>query len=162
MNARKLLVFLLGICLFPLLISACNQGSQTATSTPVVVISKETPSLTPEPILTTIPPTATPVPLALVINGENISLAEYEAEIARFEVATSITGTVLASDTNTTVINELVDQTLLAQAAREKGFTVDEADLEAKISALQEKLGGAQALMDWQTTHGYPDYSRAP
>jgi peptidyl-prolyl cis-trans isomerase C len=157
MNARKLLVFLLGICLFPLLISACNQGGETATSTPVVVISKETPSLTPQPTITAVPPTATPIPLAIVINGESISLPEYEAEVARFEAATSITGTVLASDTYTTVINELVDQTLLSQAAREKGFTVDEADLEAKISALQEQLGGTQALIDWQIAHGYTE-----
>jgi peptidyl-prolyl cis-trans isomerase C len=157
MKVSKLLVFLLGICLFTLAITACNQGSQTATSTNVGVISSDTSTYTSEPSVTPIPPSATPAPLAIVINGEDITLAEYQAEMARYEASADITGTILAPDTNTIVINELLDQTLLAQGAREIGFEVDDALLEAKISALQEQLGGAQALADWQTTHGYTE-----
>jgi parvulin-like peptidyl-prolyl isomerase len=163
MNARKPLVFLLAICLIPFLIIACNQGSQDVTSTPVIAGDTETPPFTPEPSITPIPPTATPVPLAIIVNGEGISLAEYQAEVARFEVSASITGTILASDTKTIVINELVDQTLMAQAARENGFQVDDVALEEKITALQEQLGGAQALDAWQTAHGYTqaDFNKA-
>jgi peptidyl-prolyl cis-trans isomerase C len=155
MNLSKLLVFLLTICFFPIVLTACNQGSQTATSTSVGVINNKTPTVTPEPTITPVPPSATPEPLAIVVNGEGITLAEYNAEMARFEASTEITGTILAPDANTQVINELVEQTLLAQGAREKGFEVDDAALEARISVLQEQLGGPQALADWQTTHGY-------
>jgi peptidyl-prolyl cis-trans isomerase C len=157
------MVVLLGFCLLPLMITACNPGRQAATSTPVLVRNSDTPTFTPEPTITPIPPSATPVPLAIVVNGEGITLAEYEAEIARFEASASITGTILASDTKTVVINELVDQTLLAQAARENGFEVDDVEIEAKVSALQEQIGGAQALADWQTSHGYTaaDFNRA-
>jgi peptidyl-prolyl cis-trans isomerase C len=157
MNVNKLLAFLLAICLFPLVITACNQSSQTATSTFVGVKNNDTPTYTPEPTITPIPPSATPEPLAIVVNGEGITLAEYQAEMARYEASTNITGTILAPDANTVVINELVDQTLLAQGAREKGFEVDDATLEARISALQEQLGGPQALADWQTAHGYTE-----
>jgi peptidyl-prolyl cis-trans isomerase C len=163
MNLSKLLVFLLTICFFPIVLTACNQGSQTATSTSVGVINNNTPTVTPEPTITPVPPSATPEPLAIVVNGEGITLAEYNAEMARFEASTEITGTILAPDANTQVINELVEQTLLAQGAREKGFEVDDAALEARISVLQEQLGGPQALADWQTTHGYTgaDFNKA-
>jgi peptidyl-prolyl cis-trans isomerase C len=144
------------------MITACK-GSQDATNTPVVVETTQTPWLTSEPSVTPITPTATAVPLAAVVNGEGITLAEYQAEIARFEASSSITGTILASDTKTIVINELIDQTLLAQAATENGYTIDEGELQARISALEDQLGGAQALADWQYTHGYTeaDFTRA-
>jgi peptidyl-prolyl cis-trans isomerase C len=157
MSVRQLLVFLLGICLFPLLIAACNKGSQTATSTPAVVENTETPLITPEPSITPVPPTATPVPLAALVNGEGITLAEYQAEMSRLEASSSITGTILASDTETIVINELIDQTLLAQAAAENGYTVDDGELQERISALEDQLGGAQALADWQDAYGYSE-----
>ena len=53
------------------------------------------------------------------------------------------------------MLNELVDQTLLAQAAAENGYKVDDALLQSRISTLESQLGGAQALKDWQTKQGY-------
>jgi peptidyl-prolyl cis-trans isomerase C len=93
--------------------------------------------------------------LAAVVNGEGISLAEYQAELQRFQAASEITGTILASDTQVTVLNELVDQTLLAQAAAEKGFLVDDATVQAKISTLEDQLGGEHALETWENSQGY-------
>lgn len=155
MSVRRLLVILLGICLFPILLSACNKSSPESTSTSAVVKTSETPVISPEPSITPIPPTATPVPLAVVVNGEGIPLAEFQAEIVRFQASPSITGTILASDTNTIVLNELIDQTLLAQAAAENGYSVDDTLLQSRISALEDQLGGAQALEDWRASHGY-------
>lgn len=69
----------------------------------------------------------------------------------------TITGTILASNTNTVVLNELIDQTLLAQAAAENGYSVDETLLQSRISALESQLGGVQALKDWQAENSYND-----
>jgi len=120
-------------------------------------MSSETALFSPEPSITPIPPTATPVPLEAVINGEGLPLAEFLAEIARLQASSTITGTILASDTNTIVLNELIDQTLLAQAARENGYSVDDTLLQSRITALEDQLGGTQALAEWQAAHGYDD-----
>jgi peptidyl-prolyl cis-trans isomerase C len=53
------------------------------------------------------------------------------------------------------VLNELIDQTLLAQAAVQNGFIVDDNLMQTKITALENQLGGPEALQDWISTHGY-------
>jgi peptidyl-prolyl cis-trans isomerase C len=163
MILRRLLIFLVGICLFPILLSACNKSSPISTSTTEVAQSTETAVSSPEPTITPIPPTSTPVPLAAVVNGEGITLAEFQAEITRFQATSIITGTNIATDTNTIVLNELIDQTLLAQAAAENGYSVDDTLLQSRISAVEDQLGRAQALEDWQVAHGYSaeDFQRA-
>jgi peptidyl-prolyl cis-trans isomerase C len=90
-------------------------------------------------------------------------MAEFQAEVTRLQASSTITGTILASDTNTIVLNELIDQTLLAQAATENGYSVDDTLLQSRISALEDQLGGTQALTNWQATHGYSgeDFVRA-
>jgi len=93
--------------------------------------------------------------LAALVNGEAITLEEFQAELSRFQEATPITGTNLASDPNTIVLNELIDQTLLAQSASLNGFSVDDDMLQSRIETLKTQLGGAQALEAWKAAHGY-------
>jgi peptidyl-prolyl cis-trans isomerase C len=157
MSLRQLLVIIIAICFLPILFSACNTTSPVPTGTTTAVVITETAVSSPEPTITPVPPTATPVPLAAVVNGEGIRLDEFQAEVARFQASSMITGTNLATDTNTVVLNELIDQTLLAQAAAEKGYTVDDTLLQSRIAVLESQLGGAQALIDWQVKNGYTD-----
>ncbi len=157
MSVRRLLTILIIACLTPVLLSACNKNPPSSTATALVMETGETPVNSPQPSLTPIPPTATPVPLAAVINGEGITLAEYQAEQARFEAAATITGTNIATNTQTIVLNDLIDQTLLAQAATENGYIVDNALLQSRIDALATQLGGLQALENWQAAHGYSE-----
>ena len=157
MSLRQLLALITAICLLPILFSACNATSPVPTGTVAVVEVTSTKVSSPEPTSTPIPPTATPVPLAAVVNGEGIRLDEFQSEVARFQASATITGTILATDTNTVVLNELVDQTLLAQAAAENGYIVDDTMLQSRIAALESQLGGAQALKDWQSAHGYTE-----
>jgi peptidyl-prolyl cis-trans isomerase C len=89
------------------------------------------------------------------VNGEPITLAEFQAELARFQASSAATGTNLASNPSTTVLNDLIGQTLLAQAAVENGFIVDETMLQSRIDTLEAQLGGTQALADWISAHGY-------
>jgi peptidyl-prolyl cis-trans isomerase C len=57
------------------------------------------------------------------------------------------------------VLDDLVAQVLLAQAAREDGFEITEADLESRIKSLVSEIGGVDALTAWQSEHGYTDES---
>jgi peptidyl-prolyl cis-trans isomerase C len=114
-----------------------------------------TPTLAP-PTLTPVPPTPTPPPLAAVVNDEWITLDEFDAELDRYLTAESA---VESSETAATVLDDLIAQTLLAQAARGDGFEITEADLESRIEALASVIGGADALESWRSEHGYTDES---
>jgi peptidyl-prolyl cis-trans isomerase C len=157
MSLRQFLVIMIAVCLLPILISACKPTSPVPSATATVKVITAIVDSTPVPSSTPVPPTATLVPLAAVVNGEGIRLDEFNAGVAQFQASSTITGTNLATDTNTVVLNELVDQTLLAQAATEKGYSVDDTLLQSRIAALEGQLGGVQALKDWQAEHGYTE-----
>ncbi len=112
------------------------------------------PAATPTPLPPT--PTATPEPLAALVNGEGITQADYQAEQARYQAAV---GTQLATKDQQQVLNNLIDELLLAQAARQAGFVVDEAMIQERMEALISSRGSAQALADWLAKNGYTDAS---
>jgi parvulin-like peptidyl-prolyl isomerase len=96
--------------------------------------------------------------MALTVNGEGITYPEFDAEVARYTAAQTALGKTVDSPTATsTVIEDLVAQMLLAQAARSNGFTLDDAGLQARIDALAAQIGGADALSAWEQGHGYTD-----
>lgn len=137
------------------LVAGCQNPTPTppaATATASSVPATATPTPTP------LPPTPTPVPLALTVNGEGISLAEFEAEIQRLQAALKETGKEQpAAEQKQQVLDELVEQTLLAQAAFQAGFKLEDAALQKRIDELAAGLGGAQALADWQKRNFYTD-----
>jgi len=130
-------------------LSACASFSgPTATPTPA------------PPTQTPIPPTPTPPPLAAVVNDEWITEAEFQTELDRYLAAGQALGNGVDSDyAAQVVLDDLIAQVLLAQAAREDGFEIAEADLEARIEALASEIGGMDALTTWQSEHDYTDDS---
>lgn len=118
---------------------------------------------TPTPALPTsmpVPPTPTPPPLAATVNDEWITEAEFQAEIERYRAARQALGEeVPADEAAAAVLDELIAQVLLAQAARAEGFEITEADLASRLEALASQAGGAGALSNWQSAHGYTDES---
>ncbi|MFH1446789.1 MAG: SurA N-terminal domain-containing protein, partial [Chloroflexota bacterium] len=121
-------------------------------------ISRISPSPTePGPTASPEIPTATSEPLAALVNGMGIPLAFYEGEVARYKQAIESLGESLPSDAEVQIIvlNDLVDQTLLAQAAHEAGFEVSDELLAQKISGLAVEMGGEEILAIWQTEQGY-------
>lgn len=151
-SRQKLILFVIGLSIVSL--AACTKTTPIATSAITATITTEA-MVSPEPSPTPVPPSPTPIPLAAIINGEPITLAEYQAELARFQASMEITGTNLASESSTIVLNELIDQTLLAQAATQNGFIVDDVLVHTRMTTLEEQLGGSQALQDWMAAHGY-------
>lgn len=136
-------------------LTACNHSSPVTTTILASTVTPEPVIVTQTPTLTSVPPTFTPIPLAAVVNGEGITMAEFRAELIRFQEATPITGTNLASDINVIVLDELINQTLLAQSAVQNGFIVDDTLVQSRIDTLAAQLGGSQALEKWISTHGY-------
>ena len=136
------------ILLLALGISACASFGTSSTPTPQL------------PTATPIPPTATPPPSVATVNGEFITIAEFQAELARYKSAQTALGvTVSEEEANKTVLEDLIAQFLLAQAARKANFNLTESDLKSRLDALAASIGGADALSKWQSAHGYDDAS---
>ncbi len=147
MSTLKRLLF---ITLFLISLTACSSGNASGAALP---------SPTPIPLTETLPaPTEIPRPMAALVNGEGISLDEFNAEMARYKSAQTALGkTVSEVDAATIVLDSLIAEYLLAQSAAEAGLTLTDADLQARIAALTAQLGGADKLSAWQQAHGYSD-----
>lgn len=122
------------------------------------VISSVQPTITPTP--TPMPPTPTPVPAAAVVNGEIIPLADYSASLQQLQAAQNETGKSSTPDEQKKmVLDDLISQVLLAQAAEQEGHAIDDAALKAKIDDLTSSLGGQDKLAGWIIANGYNEES---
>ena len=128
-------------------LSACASVS-TPEAGPTVIVATFTPG----------PPAPTSEPMALIVNGEGITIPEFDAEVQRYVAAQSALGKPVDQTVATsTVTDDFIVQLLLAQSARTNGFVLDETGLQARIDALVSSLGGAEALSAWQNAHGYSE-----
>lgn len=99
------------------------------------------------------PLTETTVPLAGRVNGEAITMAEFEEELQRFYDAR---GTDLAtSQSQEIVIQAMIEQRLLAQAASIRGHEVDDGSLDAKIEQLRSELSESRSIEAWLQQNHY-------
>lgn len=143
MSPQQTLVTALTLLLL-LSVPACTRSGSTAT-----------PSLVP-PIEVTAHPTATSEPMAVLVNGEGIPVQEFEAEVERYRAAQASLGRqVSLEQASQAVLEDIINQTLLAQAAYAAGFKVDESALQERIEALAAQVGGPEKLAAWQSAHGY-------
>lgn len=139
------------ICILVILISALGLSACASFFPPE-------PTLTPTATFTPEPPTATPEPMALTVNGEGITVVEFNAETQRYLTSqTNLGKAVSPEEASEAVKEDLTAQLLLAQAARAEGFVLDEAGLQARIEALAAQVGGVEALSKWQAEHGYSE-----
>jgi peptidyl-prolyl cis-trans isomerase C len=139
---------LLWLLLFTLLLTACAE--------PVETIAEEVASSTPA-TPTTAPtleePTATPQPAAAIVNGDRISLELFEQELERYLLAQEALGNENPDEAfaRETVVNDLIDQMLLAQGAQEADAAFSDADVQARIDQLAEEVD----LEAWMAAWGY-------
>lgn len=152
---RKLPLIFGAITLCCCILAACNP-----------VVDSPTPTATPQPeVLPAFTPTPEPTrePAIAEVNGEVISVANFEAELVRYKAAQSALGIAQEDEAaaRSIVLQELIDQVLLAQAAAESGFIVDDAMLQARLTTLVEKAGGADQLNAWMAENFYTETSFA-
>ncbi len=140
-----------------MILTACRPKGAPPATAPVASKASATGSVAGATEMpTSVPPSGTPAPLAARVNGTGITLAEYQAELARYQAASGKDPT---PEEKLRVLNDLIDQTLFAQAANEKGFTVDEAAYQEHVKRLEDQLGGQPALSAWMAAHGYDEQS---
>ncbi len=139
---------LLLLLLFAFLFSAC-----TNTPTPTGVLTVTPTSL--EGLPTLAEPTPTSEPAAAVVNGERIPQAWFESEVSRYILAQEELGEPVEDEAaaRETVLNDLIDQVLLAQGAREAGASVSDQDVQTRLDAIAEDTD----LSVWMTAWGYTE-----
>ncbi len=150
-----------------LLLTACGQATPTAT--PAVAPGTVQPTAQHTPTLASQPPTATaspvlpsptPAPLAARVNGDGLTLAEYDSELQRLQQGLKDTGkSMTTEEQRQTVLQDLTDQLLLAQAAVQGGYVLSDADFQKHLAEGIASSGGAQAFADWLARNFYTEDS---
>jgi len=152
MNYR--IVTLLALLL--LLVAGCRQNpaatGETAPATPAITATR------PPPVASTstpVPPTPTPTePLAALVNGEDITLAAFERELARFTAAQPDAP---AADAAQQVLDALIERQLIVQAAAAEGVAVAPEAVEAKLAELRATYATPAEFDTWLQTNGYTE-----
>lgn len=135
------------------LLAACK-GPAAAPSSLAVTPTASIPAASPTPA----PPTATPAPMAAAVNGEGILLSDFQSELQRYTQANP-NSSASQADQQKTVLDSLIDEALLAEAARQAGHQVDDAALKARMDELNKQAGGGPALTNWINANGYTEDS---
>ncbi|MCS6847884.1 MAG: SurA N-terminal domain-containing protein [Anaerolineae bacterium] len=115
----------------------------------VTVIPQSTATPTPRP-------TPTPNPLAARVNGQPITLAEYEAELARYIAAlpdapdpNSDRGRLLALQLRDAALEALIEQALIEQEAARNGIQVSDQQVAEELAIAKERAGGEAKFQAW-------------
>jgi len=112
------------------------------------------PTFQPSSIVTTVPqPTLTPTlpPLAAFVNDSYVLLDDFEEELKRYQAARkSIVGDALEEqEARKIVLEDLINQTLLAEAAIQNGYLMSEEELQRRINDFTNSLGDETTLEEW-------------
>lgn len=134
---------LLLILIIVILLSGCGGTTEAPQGTATLVLPTRTP----------FPPPSTPIPTAAVVNGDIITVAAYQEELARYKAAVNRD---LTEEDQSLVINDLINLTLLAQAAASEGFQISETDLDERIARLETE---DQPLIGWLAVYGFTEES---
>ena len=141
-----------------LLLAACRQDptatDETATAAPVVQATL------PPPVAATstpVPPTPTPTePLAAQVNGQPITLADFDRELARF-AAVQPPQAALAADASARVLDALIERELILQAAAAEGVVVSDEAVAQRLADLKATYATPAEFDAWLQSVGYTE-----
>jgi peptidyl-prolyl cis-trans isomerase C len=142
--------YLVSLILIGSLASACGIEQTTVTR-----VESPLPVTSPTSTQTSLPPTETPIPLAVIINGEGITLDEFNAELDRYLSSQGGEADIERQSAETLVLDDLIGQTLLSQGAQENGFELTDEILSERIQNLINDAGGEAAFNQWLQANGY-------
>ncbi len=93
---------------------------------------------------------------AAVVNGEEISMEDFERQLAQRREAHRLQGAEVDERAlREAVIQEMIGRRLLLQVAREKGITVSDEELQERINRIENTIGKenlAKNLQQWGVT----------
>jgi hypothetical protein len=144
---RKTKFSILWLLLIFILLTACsNEVTPVIEETPSLAIQESTP--------TAVEPSQTPIPAAAVVNGERISLAFFESEVDRYLIAQEPDGNPVDDESvaRMVVLNDIIDQVLLAQGARESGAVIEDSEVQDRIDSLSAEVDLAAWMNQWGYT----------
>ncbi len=150
MRTSKLFRWLVLFGLTIFVLSACtNGGTPEVDETASPTMQESTSTAIPQT------PSATPPPAAAIVNGERIPLAFFESEVQRYLIAQEASGQMIEDDAaaREVVLNDLIDQVLLAQGARAAGITITDAEVQTRLDELASEVDLAAWMAEW----GYSD-----
>jgi parvulin-like peptidyl-prolyl isomerase len=157
---KKAGILILALVAVLLVAAACENPLPTATPPSERVVTAQpthdNSTVTPQPTAT-----ATIEPQAALVNGQAITVAEYERQIARYEASLVAAGQDLISDEGkqaleqgrTWVLDMMIEQILIEQAAAKEGVSVSDEELDKTISDLYQEIG-QDAFNSWLESEG--------
>lgn len=136
--------FLIACLCLASLLSACDSSTPQTT---VAANPATTPSATLPPTAQAAQPTPTPEVLAARVNDQGIGMAVLDREVARRLETIRSFGNPPPRDLalfRDEILNTLIEQVLIEQAAAIQGIQVSDADLDAEITAIVEIAGSRE------------------
>lgn len=142
--------------LIVLLLAACSndpapQPTPLAITPEIFSVTVIAPTETPAPT-----PLPTEPPLAAKVNEQPITLARFDDEMARYIEALpnapdpkSDEGQTLAARLKQQVLDALIEQALIEQAAAKEGINVSDAQVNDEISVAKDRAGGGDKFAAW-------------
>lgn len=130
------------------LLTACSGGSSGQT-TPIVS-SPTAPTFTLP--TANLPVNSANVPLVAKVNGDEITLPDYQKAFTRSQYETA------AADMNAlagSVLDDLIEQKLIEQAAKKMNIIVTDADVDHEVQSYIALAGGETGWQNWLTQNGY-------
>lgn len=138
-----------------LILAACTDPTPTPQDMPTPAANTST----PEPPAMT--PSPTPEPQAALVNGQPILLADYEREVALYVTSMAAAGQDAATEEGQAAVEQgralvlemMINQRLIEQAASAAGVAVSDEELDAMIQSLRAETG-EEAFQQWLTDQG--------
>ena len=164
MRSRLLLSAILLVLVY--LVGACSTPAEDATSEPVVAApGTEGSSATVTPpagVQPEIAPETNGPDVAATINGESVGRLDFERQVARFQAAmisqgynfSGEEGKEAALQVRKQVLEAMIDQILIEQAAAARGIAISDDVMQQRIQNDIEAGGGQEKFDEWLQMNG--------
>lgn len=139
-----------------LLLAACGGGGAAPTANPLdptLLASAPAIEATVPPSTDSLPTNGAGVKLVAKVNGDEVTLPEFEQALARRqqEVTDAASSGALRLD----VLNQLIEGVLIEQGAKTQNIAVTDEQVQAEVQAMKESAGSDEAWNEWLSTNLY-------
>ena len=148
---------LLALIILLLSAVACRNAGSSTTLLPVATAAGDAATLPPAAAATNtaVPPSPTPTePLAALVNGEQIFLSDFEAELARYSTQQTTPGSE-TTDVREQVLNALIERQLIMQAAATAGVVATPEMVDQRLAEL--RAADEAAFQTFLQTNGWTE-----